>query len=116
MEKIFISDFKINEQIDSVFRLSKKNLKLTKYDKPYLELSLQDKTGKIEGRLWDNAEEYNALVETGDMVRIRGTVDKYREDKQLKVDFIERADDRSFRYEDMVRVAEKRDEIFKSRT
>ncbi len=112
MDKKFISDFKINEQIDSIFRLSKKNLKLTKYDKPYLEISLQDKSGKIEGRLWDNAEEYNAAVETGDVVRVRGTVDKYREEKQLKIDFIDRADDRSFRYEDMVRVAEKRDDIF----
>ena len=112
MDKKFIVDFMINEQIDSNFRLSKKNLKLTKYDKAYLELSLQDKTGKIEGRLWDKAEEYNSNVETGDIVRVRGTVDKYREEKQLKIDFIERADDRSFRYEDMVRVAEKRDEIF----
>jgi 3'-5' exoribonuclease len=112
MEKKFISDFKINEQVDSVFRLSKKNLKLTKYDKPYLEISLQDKSGRIEGRLWDNAEKYNAVIETGDIVRVKGTVDKYRDEKQLKIDFIERADDRSFRYEDMVRVAEKRDDIF----
>jgi len=112
MKKQFVADFKVNEQIDSVFIVRKKNLKLTKYDKHYLELSLQDKTGMIEGRLWDNAEKFNEAVETGDAARVKGVVDKYREDKQLKVDFISKADDRSFRYEDMVRVAEDREKIY----
>jgi len=112
MEKKFVSGLKVNEQVDSFFMLSKKNLKLTKYDKPYLEVSLQDKTGKIEGRLWDKAEDFSEKIETGDIVRVIGTVDKYREEKQLKIDHIEKADDRSFKYEDMVRVAQNRDEIF----
>ncbi|MEA3489849.1 MAG: HD domain-containing protein, partial [Candidatus Omnitrophota bacterium] len=112
MDKKFVFDLKINEKIDSVFILRKKNLKLTKYDKPYLQLSFQDKTGKIEGRSWENAEKFNEAVETGDVVRVKGTVDKYREEKQLKVDFLEKADERAFRYEDMVRVVENRDEIY----
>ncbi|MFC1479874.1 3'-5' exoribonuclease YhaM family protein [Candidatus Omnitrophota bacterium] len=111
MDKKFISDFKDKERVDSFFMLRKKNIKLTKYDKPYLELSLSDKTGKIEGRLWEKAEEFGKLVDTGDVVHVKGAVDKFREEKQLKVDSIERADDRAFRYEDMVRVVENRDKI-----
>ncbi|MFH1877436.1 MAG: HD domain-containing protein [Candidatus Omnitrophota bacterium] len=112
MKKKFISEMQVNEKVDSVFILRKKNLKLTKYDKPYLELSLQDKTGRIEGRLWDNADKFNDSVETGDAVRVQGAVDKFKEEKQLKVDFIEKADDRSFRYEDMVRVVENREGLY----
>lgn len=112
MGKKYISDFKVNEQIDSCFFLRVKNLKLTKYDKPYLQMTLSDKTGKIEGRLWDDAEKFNEAAETGDVVHVKGTVDKYREEKQLKLDFIERADERAFQYEDMVRVLENRDEVF----
>ncbi|MFC1548894.1 3'-5' exoribonuclease YhaM family protein [Candidatus Omnitrophota bacterium] len=112
MDKKFVKDLKVNEQVDSVFMLNKKELKLTKYDKPYLQLNLSDRTGKIAGRLWDNAEKYNEAAVSGDIVKIKGTVDKYREEKQLKVDFMEKADDRSFQYEDMVRVAENRDKIF----
>ncbi len=113
MSKKFISEFKVNEQIDSVFMLRKKNLKLTKYDKPYLEMTLTDKSGKIEGRLWDAADKFNEVVETGDIVRVRGTVDKFREERQLKVDDIAKADDRSFDYEDMVRVARDLEGIYK---
>jgi 3'-5' exoribonuclease len=112
MDKKFIKDLKVNEQVDSAFMLNKKELKLTKYDKPYLQITLSDNTGKVEARLWDNAEKYNEAAEVGDVVRVKGTVDKYREEKQMKIDHIERADDRSFKYEDMVRVAEDRDKIF----
>ncbi|MFH1394805.1 MAG: HD domain-containing protein [Candidatus Omnitrophota bacterium] len=112
MDKKFISDFKVNEQVTSVFMLRKKNLKLTKYDKPYLEMTLSDKTGKIEGRLWDDAEKYNEAADTGDFVLIKGTVDKYREEKQLKVDYLVKADERAFCYEDMVRVAANREKYY----
>ncbi|MGB2630182.1 MAG: HD domain-containing protein [Candidatus Omnitrophota bacterium] len=111
MGKKFINELKVNEKVNSYFILRKKNLKRTKFDKPYLELSFQDKTGKVEGRLWDDAEKFDGAVETGDVVQVKGLVDKYREEKQLKVDFIARADDRAFRYEDMVRAVENRDEI-----
>ncbi len=112
MDKKFIADFKVNEQIDSYFMLSKKELKLTKYDKPYLQISLSDRTGKIEARLWDGAEKFNEAADVGDVVQIKGVIDKYREEKQLKVDAMVKADDRAFKYEDMVRVAENREKIF----
>ncbi|MFH1412381.1 MAG: HD domain-containing protein [Candidatus Omnitrophota bacterium] len=112
MEKKFIQDMKVNEKIDSVFMLRKKNLKLTKYDKPYLEIGLSDRTGKIEGRLWDDADKYNETAETGDIVRVKGVVDKYREEKQIKVDLVEKADERAYKFEDMVRVAENVEEIY----
>lgn len=112
MEKKFIVDFKVNEHITSTFILRTKNLKLTKHDKPYLQLSLQDKTGKIEGRVWDGAEKFSEGIEAGDVVKVAGSVDKYREQKQLKVDSIEKADDRDYVYEDLVRALEGRDEIY----
>lgn len=112
MNKKFISDFKPNEQIDSCFVLRKKNLKLTKYDKPYLEITLSDRTGKIEGRLWENAESFNEAADTGDVVEVRGVVDKYRDEKQFKIDCIVKADERAYRYEDMVRVVENRDKLY----
>ncbi len=111
MKKTFIQELKFNEVVDSFFMLRKKELKIAKNDKPYLALTLSDKTGKLEGRLWDNAEKFNELADTGDVVHVKGTVEKYREEKQLKVDSLAKADDRLFKYEDMVRVAENREKV-----
>ena len=114
MKKKFINTFKVNEQVDSCFLLKKKNLKLTKRDKPYIEMTLLDKTGAIEGRLWDDAEKFNMVAETGDIVHIKGVVDKFREEKQFKVDYMAKADEETFQYEDMVRVAKDREKISKN--
>lgn len=112
MDKKFISDLKDKEKVDSVFILTKKNVKLTKYDKPYLEMTLGDRTGSMEARLWDDADKFNQAAETGDIVHIKGIVEKYRDDRQLKIDYIEKADEASFRFEDMVRVLENRKEMY----
>ncbi len=111
MSKKFISEFNSNDKIDSFFQLRKKNLKLTKKDKPYLELTLADKTGTIEGRLWDDAEQFNSSADTGDIVNIKGVVDKFREEKQIKVDFMAKAEEKDFDRSDMVRIAENMDEV-----
>ena len=113
MTKQFVSELKDKDKLDSVFLLSKKNLKLTKNDKPYLEMTLSDKSGKIEARLWDGADKFNDSADTGDVVRVKGTVEKFRDEKQVKVDFMEKAGEKTFEQGDMVRVAENRDKIYK---
>jgi 3'-5' exoribonuclease len=112
MEKQFVNGLKINDKVDSCFVLRKKSLKLTKYDKPYLDITFEDKTGKIEGRMWDDAEKFNSVAVTGDVVLVKGSVEKYKEEKQIKIDFLEKADDRAFKFEDMVRIVENRDKIY----
>ena len=92
--------------------LRKKDMKLTKHDKPYLALEFSDRTGKIEGRLWDKAEQFVKSAETGDIVRIIGSVKAYLDEKQINVDSMEKAKEGVFNKEDMVRVAENREEIF----
>lgn len=112
MDKIFITDLREKEKVDSLFLLRKKNLKLTKNDKPYLEMTLSDKSGKIEARLWDDAEKFNKKADTGEVVRIKGVIEKFRDEKQIKVDLMERAQEGSFEYGDMVRVAAGIDSIY----
>ncbi|MFA6636870.1 MAG: HD domain-containing protein [Candidatus Omnitrophota bacterium] len=111
MGKKFISEFKTNDKIDSFFQLRKKNLKLTKKDTPYLELTLADKTGTIEGRVWIGAEDMNSSADTGDIVRVKGTVDKFREENQIKIDLMKKAEEGDFDRSDMVRVAENISEV-----
>jgi 3'-5' exoribonuclease len=114
MKKIFISDIKsmkADQPIDSFFSLAKKAMKRTKTDKPYLEITFADKSGKIEARAWDDAEKLNAVADTGDVVRVKGQINEYKDEKQIKVDAIIKAPDSAYSYEDMVRVVENMDGI-----
>ena len=56
----------------------------------YLALTLCDRTGQLEGRMWEAAEagEFKA----GDVVKLRGQVCRYQEKLQIKIDRLRRAD------------------------
>ncbi|MBF0252227.1 MAG: HD domain-containing protein [Candidatus Omnitrophica bacterium] len=114
MEKIFIKDLKVKNVVKTYFMITKKTQKLTKYDKPYLEVTLMDSSGKIEGRVWDNAETIGNKVDSGDVVMVTAQVEEFREEKQLKIDNIEKMEEKDFNYEDLIKVAEGLEEIEKN--
>ena len=72
MQKIYVNQIADRDAVDSVFLLREKNLALARNGKPYLVLKLMDRTGEIEGRVWDNAEQMSALAERDDFVLVRG--------------------------------------------
>ena len=99
---IFIDQLHEGRQVDDLFLVSRKTLAETKAGKPYLALSLMDRTGEIEARLWDNAEEYDAMAEAGNFVRVRGTARSYREQLQLVVNSLAQVDEDDVRLEDFM--------------
>ena len=85
---IFISDLTEGQQIHDLFLVSRKNLAETKNGKPYLALSLMDRTGEIEARIWDNAAHFDVLAETGQIIAIEGLVKAFRDQLQLSISSI----------------------------
>lgn len=63
-----------------------KQLLRTKDDKPYLRIQLSDRSGSIEGRVWDDAERIDAIVEEGAFVGVVGRIQSFRGQRQLKVE------------------------------
>jgi len=73
--KKFIKDLKVNDGIESVFFLKKKELARTQAGKPYLKLTLSYKTGRMEAKMWDGGEQADEMVATGATVFVKGRVD-----------------------------------------
>ncbi len=74
----------------------------TRAGKPYLSLIFADKSGEVSGPAWDNAEALQKFCVAGAVVRVRGTVQTYRDKLQLKVDHIESVDGQSHHMNDFV--------------
>ena len=87
-DKKFISDLKEGDVVSQVFHLASRNRLLTRSGKPYLSLTLGDKTGTISAKVWDNADAIHAALGAAEFVRITGTVEKYMDELQLKVDHV----------------------------
>ena len=81
----------LGETFTGFFVLQRKDIRRTHTGAPYLALEFSDIGGQIEGRLWEDAEKTAAALELGQIVKVQGVVEEYKEKKQIKVDKIRTA-------------------------
>ncbi len=80
----FIADFKEDDHITDHYYCRQKQSLKTRADKTYLSLTLQDKTGQIEAKVWDMNNDIASFDER-DYIKIDGVVLCYQNALQLKV-------------------------------
>jgi 3'-5' exoribonuclease len=91
-KKVFISELQEGQQVRDLFLVARKNLAETKAGKPYLAMTLMDRTGEIEARVWDNAAGFDSHAEVGNYVLVQGKAKSFRDQLQLGVVFLEQVD------------------------
>ena len=93
MKDVYIADFAAHEDkvITSFFVATQKQVSTTTGGATYLKLTLTDRTGQVEARMWDNVPESAPLFEQGEVVKVRAFVCRFNGRIQLKVDRIRRA-------------------------
>ena len=88
-KKTFIDDLKVGDRFDELFRVKAMREALTKAGKPYIALTVADKTGELVGNIWDDVEVLRGICEIGNFVRIRGRVEEYNQRPQLRLESLE---------------------------
>jgi 3'-5' exoribonuclease len=90
MKKKFIDTIRLGDVVDDIFVLAEKNLRQKQDGANFLNVALSDKTGRIKGVAWDNADRIAAAVNTDDFVRVRGGVSEYGGRLQLVIKDMEK--------------------------
>ncbi|MGE5790381.1 MAG: 3'-5' exoribonuclease YhaM family protein [Syntrophaceae bacterium] len=85
MKSLYVKDIRAGEKIKASFLVMEKNLAYSQKGAPYLSVRLRDRTGDIEGRVWDNVAALDPLFRKGDIVFVQGRAVSYRENTQLAV-------------------------------
>jgi 3'-5' exoribonuclease len=98
-KKIQIADIKENQQIEGTYLARDKNNGITKSGKPYIALTLIDKTGEIKGRIWDHAEKLGSQFTQGDIVIIRSYSVLYQGTLQLNISAIQKCNEEDINIE-----------------
>ena len=93
MKDIYVADVAKfeNQAVVSFFVVTSKQLRSRKDGGQYMALTLGDRTGQIESRMWDNFADSVAGFEQGDVVKIRAEVCRYNGKLQFVLDKIRRA-------------------------
>jgi 3'-5' exoribonuclease len=79
-----------NQTIEGFFVGNNRQVRTKTDGSGYLSVTLQDRTGQLEGRLWEIRDA--AEFQSGDIVKVRGLVCRYQEKLQIKIDKVRRAD------------------------
>ncbi|MBM4262264.1 MAG: HD domain-containing protein [Deltaproteobacteria bacterium] len=102
MESLFAADIRDNQLVDSLFLVATKNHGVTKNGNGYLILKLLDRTGEIEGRVWDRADDLARGFDKNDFVRVRGQATLYQGKMQIRVQDVSRVDEKTVAPEDFL--------------
>lgn len=88
-----ITSLKDGDWVDETYLVAGKTVSIAKNGVTYLSVKLADKTGEIDGKLWDNAEEVAGRFAREDFVRVKGMAATYQGTLQVKMKTLEKVDD-----------------------
>ena len=87
MKEFFVSDCVQyeNKIITSTFVVVSRQVKPKKSGEPYLALTLGDRSGHIEAKMWDNVEDAIDAFDQDDFIKVKGLINKYKNRFQLTI-------------------------------
>lgn len=85
MKKDYVCQIRENDLVEGAFLVREKALHTSKGGNRYLRLKLSDRTGEIEARVWEAAEERGQLFDKGDLVAIKAEAVSYQGKLQLNI-------------------------------
>jgi 3'-5' exoribonuclease len=80
-----IATLRAGDDVQGVFACTRKERLMSRAGTPYLALELRDRTGAIPARIFRDADVAAARFERGDLVRVAGRVERFREELQVDV-------------------------------
>jgi 3'-5' exoribonuclease len=91
-DSVTVSALRPTQEIDAVFACTRKDRLTSRAGTPYLALELRDRTGTVPARAFRDADVLAGRFERGDLVRVAGRVERFRDELQIDVRQIARAD------------------------
>jgi 3'-5' exoribonuclease len=92
-ERPTVATLREGQEVVGVFACARKERQLTRAGVPYLTVELRDRTGSILARAFRDADLLAGRFERGELVRVHGRVERFRDQLQIALHSIARAED-----------------------
>lgn len=76
------------DQITGFFLVKKCEMKTASNNKKFMDFLLCDKTGEINGKLWDATEEHEQSYQANMLIKVRGLIKEWNGNLQLNIELI----------------------------
>jgi 3'-5' exoribonuclease len=96
-----------NQTITALFVVAAKQVKPKKSGEPYLALTLADRTGTIEAKMWDGVPEAMHTFDQDDFIKVRGLINKYNHRYQLTIHKLRKCEEHEVDFTDYLPATKK---------
>jgi len=114
VKKVFVEQIRERDVIESPFLVRDKTLAMAKNGKPYMTVKLIDRSGEIEGRIWDRVDEFDALFDRDDFIIVHGKASTYLNKKQLVISNLRKISEETIDLADFLPVSPRDNEEMRS--
>jgi 3'-5' exoribonuclease len=91
-QPITIAELRAGGEVEGVFACTRKDRLTSRSGAPYLAVELRDRTGPIQARAFRDADFLAGRFDRGDLVWVAGRVERFRDELQVELRAIHRAD------------------------
>ena len=77
-----------SNQVEGFCFIKSLQLKVNVKGAEYLDIMLADADGEINAKLWDYQSAVHGMYSAGEVIKVRGTINLYKDTEQLKIDRI----------------------------
>src|SRR5207302_8018437 len=96
-----------NHSISTFFLVQNKEIRQKKSGDPYLTLSLSDRTGEQDAKMWDNVAEVMETFDRDDFVKVKGLIQIFHNRPQLTIHKMSRVGDHEVEFTDYFPASER---------
>lgn len=105
MKKKFASEIRERDRVEEPFLVRSKIMAMAKNGRPYMTLKLMDRSGEVEGRVWERVDEFSACFERDDFILVSAKASVYMGKMQLVVQDLRRLPEAEVELADFLPVA-----------
>ena len=91
--QVTLASLRAGDELAGTFACSRKDRLTARSGAAYLALELRDRSGALPARAFRDADLLSGRFERGDLVQVRGRVERFRDELQVDVRAIERAEE-----------------------
>lgn len=97
-----MTDIKEKDLVETAFLVVEKATITSKNGTRYIRLRLRDRTGEIEGRIWEEVDRFAEVLKRGDLIMVRAEATEYQGRIQLNVLEVRPCEEGEFSLEDFL--------------
>jgi 3'-5' exoribonuclease len=94
MKSPYVSELQVNSDSTGVYLVQAKDVRQKKTGEPYLSLTLADRSGELDAKMWDNVEEVLDAFDRDDFVKARGRLQLFQNKPQLTIHKLQKVEER----------------------